>query len=215
MNAFKMTALNGQEFFYKRGSVYTTKVWGRPSYNSLKLFLEKLRDETTILTDYSVYVMGGVLFSFEQTWDIDFCLTGEITSHNKLEGQMNVMYDLALNHFGILIDVQWLEIPLPEISYDEIMSSDFHGYRLKFIKTTPIIKKVDTTETTWDLREKPNVVKISENLVEGYHESYPGTKPKIIDRIKKYPNTTLKSVLNVWDVLNNDEEFFNKNTNRF
>ena len=213
MNAFEMTAINGEEFFYKRGSVYTTKVWSRPSYNSLKLFLEKIKNETTILTDYSVYIMGGVLYSFENTWDVDFCLTGEIESYNKLEGQMNLMYDLALNHYGILIDVQWLEIPLPEISYDEITSPNFLGYRLKFVKTTPIIKRVGNNENIWDLREKDGVSKISENLVEGYHENYPGTKPKILDRIKNYPNRTLKSVLNVWDFLNNDEDFFNKNTN--
>lgn len=215
MNAFDMTAIKGQDFFYRRGKVYTTKVWGRPSYDLLKSFLKKIKSETTILTDYNVYVMGGVLYSFEDTWDVDFCITGNISDHNKLESQMNEMYDLALNEFKILIDIQWLEIPLPEISYEELKSPNFQGYRLKFIKTTPIIKKVGDTESIWDLRTKDGVIKITENLVEGFHDNYPGTKEKVLNRIKNSPNRTLKSVMNVWDILNNDEEFFNKNTNRF
>lgn len=215
MNAFDMTAKKGQDFFYRRGRVYTTKVWGRPSYDLLKSFLQKIKLETTILTDYNVYIMGGVLYSFEDTWDVDFCITGNISDHSKLESQMNEMYDLALNEFKILIDIQWLEIPLPEISYEELMSPNFQGYRLKFIKTTPIIKKVGNSESIWDLRSKDGVVKITENLVEGFHDNYPGTKEKVLNRIKNSPNRTLKSVMNVWDILNNDEEFFNKNTNRF
>ena len=215
MNAFDMTAKKGQDFFYRRGRVYTTKVWGRPSYDLLKSFLQKIKSETTILTDYNVYIMGGVLYSFEDTWDVDFCITGNISDHNKFESQMNEMYDLALNEFKILIDIQWLEIPLPEISNEELMSPNFQGYRLKFIKTTPIIKKVGDSESIWDLRTKDGVIKITENLVEGFHDNYPGTKEKVLNRIKNSPNRTLKSVMNVWDILNNDEEFFNKNTNRF
>ena len=215
MNAFDMTVSEGQDFFYRRGKVYTTKVWGRPSYDLLKSFLKKIKSETTILTDYNVYVMCGVLYSFEDTWDVDFCITGNISDHNKLESQMNEMYDLALNEFKILIDIQWLEIPLPEISYEELMSPNFQGYRLKFIKTTPIIKKVGDSESIWDLRSKGGVIKITENLVEGFHDNYPGTKEKVLNRIKNSPNRILKSVMNVWDILNNDEEFFNKNTNRF
>ena len=215
MKAFDMTATKGQDFFYRRGKVYTTKVWGRPSYDLLKSFLKKIKSETTILTDYNVYVMGGVLYSFEDTWDVDFCITGNISDHNKLESQMNEMYDLALNEFKILIDIQWLEIPLPEISHEQLMSPNFQGYRLKFIKTTPIIKKVGDSESIWDLRTKDGVIKITENLVEGFHDNYPGTKEKVLNRIKNSPNRTLKSVMNVWDILNNDEEFFNKNTNRF
>ena len=215
MNAFDMTSIEGQDFYYRRGKVYTTKVWGRPSYDLLKFFLQKIKSDTTILTDYNVYLMGGVLYSFEDTWDIDFCITGNVSDHNKLESQMNEMYDFALNHFNILIDVQWLEIPLPEISYEELMSPNFQGYRLKFIKTTPIIKKVGDLESIWDLRFKSGVTKITENLVEGFHDNYPGTKEKVLNRIKNNPNTVLKSVMNVWDILNHDEEYFNKNTNRF
>lgn len=215
MNTFNMTAIKGQDFFYKRGSIYTTKIWKRPSFNSLKLFLQKIESDTSILSDYEVYVMGGVLYSFDETWDIDFCLVGDIPSYHKLEGQMNQMYDLALNHFQILIDVQWLEIPLPEITYQEVSSSEFLGYRLKFIKTTPIIKKVGDSQSVWDLREREGIIKHTETLVEGYHESYPGTKPKIINRILSHTDKVLKSVMSVWDILNNDEEYFNKNTNRF
>lgn len=215
MNAFDMTATKGQDFFYRRGKVYTTKVWGRPSYDLLKSFLQKIKSETTILTDYEVYVMGGVLYSFEDTWDIDFCITGNISDHNKFEEQMNQMYDLALNEFKILIDVQWLEIPLPEISYEELISPNFQGYRLKFIKTTPIIKKVGDSQSVWDLRDRNGVTKITDNLVQGYHDNYPRTKQKVLERIKNNPDRTLKSVISVWDILNKDEEFFNNNTNRF
>ena len=65
-----------------------------------------------------------------------------------------------------------------------------------------------------DLRGTPNVVSLTEYLVEGVHEEYPGHKEKIINRILSNPNKVLKSVLDVDTFLNTDEEYFIQNTNR-
>ena len=215
MNTFETTVKKGVPFFYKRGAVSTTKIWNRPTYSTMKTFFERVKDESTILSDYEVYIMGGVLYSFDNTWDIDICLTGKISSCNKLEEQMNFMYDLALNQLELLIDVQWLDRPLPEISFQELISPTFRNYKLKFIKTAPIIKKIGDDETIWDLRKEEGVTRLSENLIEGYHEEYPITKKKILERIIGNPDKVLKSVMRVEEFLNNDETYFLNNTNRF
>jgi hypothetical protein len=51
-------------------------------------------------------------------------------------------------------------------------------------------------------------------LVGGYHNEYPGTKEKVINRIKNNPNRILKSVFEVKTFLTTDEQYFINNTNR-
>ena len=78
MSTFKKTAENNQYFFYQRGQVKTNNIWNRPSYNVLKEFLIEIKNTTNILEEYELYLMGGVLYDFNQTWDVDFCITGQI-----------------------------------------------------------------------------------------------------------------------------------------
>lgn len=214
MNTFQKTAENNQYFFYQRGQVKTNNIWNRPSYNVLKEFLIEIKNTTNILEDYDLYLMGGVLYDFNKTWDVDFCITGPLKDQDILESYMNTMYDLSLNKYQFLIDIQWLEQPLPQVSYQEITSSDFKHYQLKYVKTSYIVKQIGEEKTIYDLRNNEGVTKLTEFLVEGIHEKYP-SKEKIINRILNNPDKVLKSVFEVKTFLNTDEEYFLNNTNRF
>jgi len=214
MSTFKKTAENNQYFFYQRGQVKTNNIWNRPSYNVIKEFLIEIKNTTNILEEYELYLMGGVLYDFNQTWDVDFCITGQIKNQDVLESYMNIMYDLSLNKYNFLIDIQWLEQPLPQVSYEEITSPNFNHYKLKYVKTSYIIKQIGEEKSISDLREKEGINKLTEFLVEGTHDEYPGRKEKIINRILNNPDKLLKSVFNVKTFLETDEEYFLTNTNR-
>jgi len=75
-------------------------------------------------------------------------------------------------------------------------------------------KQINDNVQIQDLRGKPNVVSLTEYLVEGIHEEYPGHKEKIINRILNNPDKLLESVFNVKTFLETDEEYFLTNTNR-
>lgn len=214
MTTFNKTANLHQYFHYQRGSVHTGTAWNRPSYKAIKDFFTVISQETDILSKYDVYLMGGILYDFKETWDVDLCLTGSIVSHEDLENDMNLMYDLALNHFKLLLDIQWYEKPLPVVTYEEITSENFIHHRLKYIKTAYIKKEIGQEVTEFDVRNNEGVTKLTEYLVEGYHDEYPGKKEKVINRIKNNPNKVLKSVFDVKTFLITDEEYFINNTNR-
>ena len=214
MSTFEKTASPNQYFYYQRGKVFTEKPWNRPNYKIVKDFFTVINEETNIFSEYQVYLMGGVLYDFSQTWDVDLCFTGKIHDYEQLEDSMNLMYDVALNHFGLLLDIQWLVEPLPIVTYDEINSKDFKHYRLKYVKTSYIKKQIGEEITITDIRDKPGTIKLSTYLVEGYHDEYPGRKDKIIKRINNSPDKVLKSVLDIETFLNTDEDYFINNTNR-
>ena len=214
MSTFDITAKPNDYFFYQKGGVITRRVWNRPSYNHLKDFLITIRNESNFLNEYKVYLMGGVLYDFNSTWDVDFCVTGDVSDVNQLEEYMNYMYDIAFNKFGLLIDIQWLEKVLPEISYEEITSENYVHHKIMYRKIGYTKKQINDYVHVKDLRGTPNVVSLTEYLVEGVHEEYPGHKEKIINRILSNPNKVLKSVLDVDTFLNTDEEYFIQNTNR-
>ena len=214
MSTFDNTVKPNDHFLYQKGSVVTRRVWNRPSYNVLKDFLITVRNESNFLSQYKVYLIGGVLHDFNNTWDADFCVTGDVRNINELEEYMNYMYDTALNKFGLLIDIQWLEKVLPEISYEEVTSENYVPHKIMFRKIGYTKKQINDYVHVQDLRGTPNVVSLTEYLVEGIHEEYPGRKEKIINRILSNPNKVLKSVLDVDTFLNMDEEYFIQNTNR-
>jgi hypothetical protein len=215
MSTFNNTVKPNDYFLYQKGSVVTRRVWDRPSYKILKDFLTTVRNENNFLNEYEVYLMGGILYDFNSTWDVDFCVTGDMGDIVQFEEYINYMYDTAFNKFGLLIDIQWMEKPLPEVSYEEITSEDYIQQRLMFRKIGYTKKQINDNVYIKDLRGTPNVVSLTEYLVEGIHEEYPGHKEKIINRILSNPNKVLKSVLDVDTFLNTDEEYFIQNTNRF
>jgi len=214
MTTFNKTVSPNQYFHYQRGSVHTGVVWKRPTYQTIKDFFSTINQETDILSKYDVYLMGGVLYDFNDTWDVDLCMIGRIQNYEELENDMNLMYDLALNHFRLLLDITWYEKPLPVVTYEEITSENFVHYRLKYVKTDYIKKEIGSEVDVVDNRNNEGVKKLTEYLVEGYYGEYPGTKEKVINRIKNNPNRILKSVFDVKTFLTTDEQYFINNTNR-
>lgn len=214
MGTLGKTVSPNDYFLYQKGKVTTRRVWGRPSYVVLKEFLNTFKNESNFFNVYKIHIIGGVLFDFEKTWDVDFCVTGEVMDYQELEDYMNHMYDVALNKFGLLIDIQWLDTLIPEISYEEITSKDYIPYKVKYRKIGYTKKQINDEVEIQDLAESPNVIKLTDYLVEGIHGEYPGDKGKIVNRILSNPNKVLKSVLDIDTFLNTDEEYFNQNTNR-
>jgi len=215
MNSFELTVENNEYFFYRRGNIKTNKIWTRPTYEKIRKLLEIVKSDSKILDDYKMYLIGGVLFSFENTWDVDLCLTGKIKSFNELERDMNFMYEIALNELQLLIDIQWMNDLPPIITYDQLNTNNFLECNLKYLKTTYIIKKTKNIESMIDLRNCENIKKRTEFLVEGYHENYPTSEPKIVNKIFHFSNKILKTGFSVEEFLDTNKIHFYKNTNRF
>jgi hypothetical protein len=91
MSAFEKTVKNGDYFYYQVGSVVTKKVWTKPTYEKIKNFLTAIKNETSIMSEFELYLMGGTLIDFNSTWDVDICMTGEVKSYEELESHLNTM----------------------------------------------------------------------------------------------------------------------------
>lgn len=215
MSVFEKTVKKGDYFYYQVGSVTTRKVWGRPSYQKLKDFFSVIKNETQIMNEFDLYLMGGVLIDFNSTWDTDICMVGGINDPEVLENYLNTMYDIALNQFQILIDIQWNKEKPRLVSYDELMSGNLVLNKIKFIKLGYIKKQINGEVTIKDIRNNEGNVRLTNYLVEGIYDEYPGVNKKLLDRIFRNPNKLIKSYFDVNTLLENDEEYFMKNTNRF
>ena len=134
MTTFEKTADNGDYFYYQVGGVITRKVWTRPTYKKIKNFLTVIKNDTSIMTEHNLYLMGGTLVDLDSTWDVDICMTGEIKNHEVFESYLNTMYEIALNQFQLLLDVQW-NLDRPKlVSYEELMSGNLILNKIKFVK---------------------------------------------------------------------------------
>lgn len=216
MGVFEKTAKRGDYFYYQVGSVTTKKVWGKPSYEKIKNFLTAIKNETTIMSEFELYLIGGVLFDINKTWDVDICMIGEVKDPNVLESYMNTMYDIALNRFQLLIDIQWDTTKPKIVSYQELLSGSLVLNKIKFYKIGYIKKQINGEVTVNDYRKIDGITKVTDYLVQGFYDEYPGSKnnEKLLNRILSNPNKVIKSFFSVNDFLENNEEFFIKNTNQ-
>ena len=212
MSVFKKIAAEQDYFYYQVGKVSTEKIWTKPSYQKIKDFLMTIKNETNILSEFNLHLIGGVLHSFDNTWDVDFCMTGEVKDPQVLESHMNVMYDIALNHFNLLIDIQWLKEPASTVSYEQLTSGEYVSKGVEFKKIGYIKKQINDDVSESDFRDR--FTNVSEYLIEGIYGGYPGRSQKLIDRILQNPNRILKTSFDVETFLNTDEEYFLTNTNR-
>lgn len=215
MNVFEKTVKNGDYFYYQVGKVTTKKPWGRPSYQKLKDFFSVIKNETNIMSDYELYLMGGVLLDFNSTWDVDICIVGEIKDYEVFEEYLHTMYEIALNRFQILIDIQWNKEKPRLVSYEELMSGKLVLNKIKFVKLGYVKKQINGETKVKDIREDEGIVKLTDYLVEGIYDEYPGVNKKLLYRIIQNPNKLVKSYFDVNTFLETDEEYFIKNTNRF
>jgi hypothetical protein len=112
MNVFNQSMVSG-DFFYQVGSVYTKKMWYKPTYEKIELFLNEIKN----LTSYDMYLVGGVVNGkIGNTWDVDIVVTGPIV-YQEFEDVLHNIYDLALNKYRMLVDVRWYDKPIERLKY--------------------------------------------------------------------------------------------------
>jgi hypothetical protein len=209
----------GEYFCYRMGRFVTYTPWRRPDYQRLRGLLEAVRNETDIMSRYGLHLLGGVLFDFAATWDVDMCLTGPFTSPVRLEDDIDTINDLAFNRFELLLDLQWMEAPPPEVGYKEVLTPGFFHHHLRFIKTTCTVFHHGRDIRVTDLRDPElfrteEITQLTEYLIEGRHSAYPGPSGKFIDRILANPHRKLKTSYDAETFLREDEDHFLRNTNR-
>jgi hypothetical protein len=211
MTTFDNFVKDKTNFFYQRGVVQTTTPWDRPTYQRIKEYFQTIKDSTEILNEYKFYLIGGVLFDMNKTWDVDIMLRGPVKNYELLEGYMNILYDIAFNQFKLLLDIQWLSDDLPNYTIEYLKNFEQESNKLRYIKLGYAKKVVGEEMSEIDLRTKEGVKKVSEYLIEGYYDILP--KNRFLDRIVSNPNKKFVYQFDLDTFLSTDENYFFQNTN--
>lgn len=196
-------------FSYQRGKIITEQPWKRPTYSKVKEFLLEIQNTSDIMKDYDLYLAGGVLWDFNKTWDVDINLIGN-PSYTVLEDYMHYMYDIAFNKYNLLVDIVWINTKPEDIIYTPdypfILDNEFLsiGYAKKQIG--------DEFEEI-NLSDKPNYILCGDYLVKGNWKHKP-MKESFVNKVKNNPNSISKVTFPVKEFLENNEDYFLKNTNR-
>lgn len=213
MTTFDKQALPGQTFLYQKGIVTTTKPWGRPTYQKVKNYLTYLKQHTDILDNYEVYIMGGVLFDFNTTWDLDICLVGGTQTDLKLEEDLNYLTNLSLNTFDMLLDVSWYESRPQNLVYSEMVENSFLQQDIQHKKIGYIKKQIGETIQEVDLRTYTDATTLTEYLIQRSYGTIEHTE-KMINKVQNNPNPITVTTFSVDEFLSTNEEYFLNNTNR-
>ena len=198
-------------FSYQRGKIITEKPWKRPTYSVVKEFLFEIQSTSDIMRDYDLYLLGGVLWDFNKTWDVDIALIGDPTSYKVLEDHMHYMYDIALNKYNLLIDIMCANTKPEDIIYtsDYVFSNDDNDFLcIDYIKKT-----IGDESEEENLSDRPNYTLCGDYLAKGNRKHKP-MKELFIERVKNNPNALTKTTFSVREFLEKDENYFLKNTNR-
>ncbi len=213
MTTFDKQAIPGQTFLYQKGTVTTVKPWGRPSYQKVRNFLTYVNQHTEILKNYDVYLMGGVLFDFNTTWDLDLCLVGGTQTDTKLEEDLNYLTNLSLNTFNMLLDVIWYESKPGNLTYEKLIEDNFFSHDIVYKKIGYIKKQIGEDIQETDYRILPDVNLLSEYLVQSNSGRHARSE-NIISKVQNNPNPETIMAFNANELLSTDEEYFLNNTNR-
>lgn len=213
MTTFNRESIPGQYFSYQRGVVSTTTPWGRPTYDKLKTFLIDVQNETNILNDYDVYIMGGVLFDFNTTWDVDMCFVGGNQTDEKLENDLNYITDLALNTHNLLVDVSWYESRPKNLTYSEMEENDFFQQDVNHKKIGYVKKQIGDDIQESDLRTYDDAIVLTEHLIQRNYGTIRDTD-KMINKVQNNPNPITITTFSVNEFLETNEDYFLTHTNR-
>jgi hypothetical protein len=210
MSVFAKPYNPSKYFSYQRGKIITEQPWKRPTYSKIKEFLFEIQNTSEIMKDYDLHLLGGVLWDFNKTWDVDINLMGNPTSYIILEDYMHYMYDIALNKYNLLIDVAWVNTKPEDITFD--LPPDYTVDN-EFLKIGYAKKIIGDEFEEMDLRIDPLYSIQGDYLVKGNWKHKP-FKEAFIDKVKFNKNPITKITFPVKEFLENDEEYFLKNTNR-
>jgi len=199
-----------KNFLYQRGKIITKQPWKRPTYNKIKEFLSEIQKTSDIMKDYDLYLIGGVLWDFNDTWDVDIIMMGNPSSYIVLEDYMNYMYDIALNKYNLLIDIVWVNTKPEDIIYIPDYPFIFNN---DFLKIGYIKKQIGDELKEINLSNQPNYILCGDYLVKGNFKNEI-IKESFINRVKNNPKLVTKVTFPVKEFLENDEIYFLKNTNR-
>lgn len=213
MGTFNKIANPGQTFLYQRGEVSTTTPWGRPTYEKLKNYLLDIKNNTQIMNDFELYIMGGVLFDFNTTWDVDMCLVGGTQSNAKIEEYLNYMTDLALNTYNMLVDISWYEYRPQNLTYSGMVESNFLQQNVLHKKIGYVKKQIGDEIQEVDLRTYDDTVILTEHLILRNYGIIRHTN-KMINKVQNNPNPITITTFSVNEFLETDEEYFLTHTNR-
>ncbi len=213
MGTFNKTVIGGQSFLYQKGEVSTTTPWRRPTYDKLKTFLIDVQNETNILNDYDVYIMGGVLFDFNTTWDVDMCFVGGNQTDEKLENDLNYITDLALNTHNLLVDVSWYESRPKNLTYSGMVENDFIQDNIIHKKIGYVKKQIGEEIEERDLRTYDDAIVLTEHLIQRNYGTIRETD-KMINKVQNNPNPTTITTFSVNEFLETNEDYFLTHTNR-
>jgi hypothetical protein len=210
MSVFAKPYNPSKYFSYQQGKIITEQPWKRPTYSKVKEFLLEIQNTSDIMKDYDLYLLGGVLWDFNNTWDVDINMVGNPTSYIILEDYMHYMYDIALNKYNLLVDITWVNTQFEDIIYTPDYSFTIDN---EFLKIGYIKKQIGEEWEEIDLRIDPLHSVQGDYLVKGNWKHKP-MKESFIEKVKNNLNPITKVTFPVKEFLENDEEYFLKNTNR-
>lgn len=203
----------GEDFLYQRGVVSTTFPWDRPSYNTVKNYLQYLKDESQIFEEFEVYLAGGILYSFENTWDVDIFLVGGSQSDARIEEQLNYMTDVALNKFFLLVDISWFERKPSDYSYSIMEANNFMPENISYKRIGHFKKKMGSEVTELDMKIMHGVETVGDYLIKTSFGEFKYSD-KMIDKIRNSSRDIVIATFSAEEFLLNDENYFLENTNR-
>jgi len=217
-------------FHYTIGKVSTNKSFRNPTYKSVKEFFQCIKDNTNIFEKYKLQIIGGCLYDFSETVDLDIALIGDILSYEDLENDMNRLYDVAFNVFRLKIDIQWLDAEDEIITYHQlnlykiknILFKNNLGYyyvnpkkqEQYLIKSRTFIKigyleyQINNQLTIKDYRHRYK--KLTEFLITGIYPTYNNKK---LSYVSNNPNRTIKPFFDAETLLHTDEQYYRDNSN--
>jgi hypothetical protein len=210
MSVFAKPYNSSKYFSYQRGKIITEQPWKRPTYSRVKEFLLEIQNTSDIMKDYNLYLLGGVLWNFNNTWDVDINMVGNPTSYIILEDYMHYMYDIALNKYNLLVDITWVNTQFEDIIYTPDYSFTIDN---EFLKIGYIKKQIGEEWEEIDLINSPNYTLCGDYLVKGNYKNKP-MKESFIEKVKNNLNPITKITFPVKEFLENDEEYFLKNINK-
>jgi len=207
---FSSQARKSDSFFYRKGNVVTRQIWYRPSYQRLVSFLRDVSTCTDILDRYSVFLIGGCLYSWDLTWDVDIHLVSKDFDVKTLESDFDFLNNLSLNKYNQLLDVTWTDTVHPDfVVYTGNNLNDFIS-ECRVVKSRFVEKMINNDHKLIDLGETTGCDILSESLVQA-SGSIPGEKT--ISRMILNKGKKLVLSMEVKRILLNNEDFFIENSN--
>ena len=154
MEAFSIPANPEKSFFYRIGTVSTTKAWYKPTREKLVNFINDMKNIENY-EKYQLFLVGGIVNGgIGKTNDVDIIINGNIDEVFVLEKFLHDIHDLGLNKHGLLIDAKWI---------DDVPSCSLEPKKYRAVQFGKVYKQIGGHVSEINLFAKN--IKLSDNLV--------------------------------------------------